>query len=250
MGTNISFSHFNLLKISSISSNCFATFPFAGSVPDPSWLQPALVRSDCYGGWGPGAQPAQHQQNRLASGHDGHDPTPDDSERGQSSGWNLQAAAATQDCVRLNSSSFCQHTGRGWRHVWGNTTWWDSLGSHRSPPIILVSVQAIAKYVSRVLLKGHPISNQYFVDKSDFKEDWTINWSSHHPPWKIFYTSCVFISTTLTHTVAIFSVFVYECLYLLSRLLHGLTDCVPVIFYILKVLENMLEPYLHEFIFF
>lgn len=125
-------------------------------------------------------------------------------------------------------------------------TAWVLIGPHPSS----LCLQAIAKYVSRVLLKGHPISNQYFVDKSDFKEDWTINWSSHHPPWKIFYTSCVFISTTLTHTVAIFSVFVYECLYLLSRLLHGLTDCVPVIFYILKVLENLLEPYLHEFIFF
>lgn len=98
-------------QISNNSSNIFATIPYAGSVSDPSWLQPALVRSDCYRWWSPGAQLGQHQQNRLASGHDRHDPTPDDPKCCQSSGRDLQTAAATQDCVRLNGSSFCHRLG-------------------------------------------------------------------------------------------------------------------------------------------
>lgn len=117
------------------SSNIFATIPYAGSVSDPSWLQPALVRSDCYRGWSPGAQLAQHQQNRLASGHDRHDPTPDDPECCQSSGWDLQTAAATQDCVRLNGSSFCHKLGGVGDMLGGaggETSWLDIKTPHSS----------------------------------------------------------------------------------------------------------------------
>lgn len=136
-------------------SNIFATVSYAGSVSDPFRLQPALVRSDCYSGWSPGAQLAQHQQNRLASGHDRHDPTPDDPECCQSSGWDLQTAAATQDCVRLNGSSFCHKLG-GVRDMLGAKNL--LIGQQDSSIAInLSSVCVWAKYSHKDFTECHQI---------------------------------------------------------------------------------------------
>lgn len=70
-----------------------------GSIPHPSGLQPALVRSADHRGWAPPAKSSQRGPVWLAPGCDGFEPAGHHQERCQSSGWTLQAATAAQNWV-------------------------------------------------------------------------------------------------------------------------------------------------------